>query len=366
MSTSSFMPGKKLCEQFYEQAVRPILIQHFPELRHAAALIGAGSEVLGFDDELSTDHDWGPRVLLFVDEENQQYSEQIIQVLAQNLPYEFQGYSTHWTKPDQNDNGTQALQSITKGPINHRVTVQTVRGFIQGYLGFDIEQALEPADWLTFSEQRLLTLTRGAVYHDEVGLQKQRSRFAYYPRDVWLYLLAAGWSRIGEDEHLMGRAGMVGDEVGSAIIGSRLVRDIMRLCFLMEKTYAPYPKWFGSAFKQLPGAQELWPVLEGALHADTWQTREQFLVQAYEHLAIRHNALKLTRPLPGQVTSFFGRPFQVIELHGFAQALMEQIQDPRVERIAAQSPMGSLDLLSDNTDLVSNPRWRPLVRHLYE
>ncbi len=38
---------------------------------------------------------------------------------------------------------------------------------------------------------------------------------------------------------------MIGDEVGSALIGSRLVRDIMRLCFLMEQTYAPYAKWFG-------------------------------------------------------------------------------------------------------------------------
>ncbi len=360
------MPGKKLCEQFYEQAVRPILIHHFPELRHAAALIGAGSEVLGFDDELSSDHDWGPRVLLFVEEADQQHSEQMIQALAQELPYEFHGYPTNWTKPGLLENGVRALESVTDGPINHRVTVQTIHSFFVEYLGFDIEQALEPADWLTFSEQRLRTVTSGGIYHDEIGLHEVCSHFAYYPRDMWLYLLAAGWSRIGEDEHLMGRAGMVGDEVGSAIIGSRLVRDVMRLCFLMEKTYAPYPKWFGSAFKQLPGAQELWPVLQGALQAGTWQKREQFLVQAYEHLAIRHNALKLTRPLPEQVTSFFGRPFQVIELHGFAQALMEQIQDPRVERIAAQSPMGSLDLLSDNTDLVSNPRWRPLVRHLYE
>jgi hypothetical protein len=366
MSASSFIPGIKLCELFYGEAVQPILGRHFPELKHAAALIGDGSEVLGFDDELSTDHDWGPRVMLFVREEDQQFSEQIIQALAQELPYEFHGYPTHWTDPDMNDNGTQALQSVQAGPVNHRVTAQTIHDFILEHLGFDIRQDLEPADWLTFSEQRLLTLTSGGIYHDEVGLEEQLSRFAYYPRDVWLYLLAAGWSRIGEDEHLMGRAGMVGDEVGSAIIGARLVRDIMRLCFLMEKTYAPYPKWFGTAFKRLPGARELWPVLQGALCADHWQQREGFLVKAYEQLAIRHNALNLTRPFPEQTISFFGRPFQVMELHGFSGALMEQIEDPRVKRIAAQSPMGSLDLLSDNTNLVSNPRWRRLIRHLYE
>jgi hypothetical protein len=35
----------------------------------------------------------------------------------------------------------------------------------------------------------------------------------------------------------MGRAGYVGDELGAALIGSRLVRDMMRLCFLMERQY---------------------------------------------------------------------------------------------------------------------------------
>ena len=366
MSTSPFIPGKKLCGQFYEEAVRPILINRFPQLKHAAALIGDGSEVLGFDDELSTDHDWGPRVLLFVEEADQQLAEQIIYTLAQELPYEFHGYPTHWTDPDANDNGTQLLELVTNGPIHHRVTVQTIRSFIMEHLGFDIRQELEPTDWLTFSEQRLLTFTRGAVYHDEVRLEEHRSRFAYYPRDVWLYLLAAGWARIGEDEHLMGRAGMVGDEVGSAIIGARLVRDIMRLWFLMEKTYAPYPKWFGTAFKRLPGAQELWPVLQGALQVDNWQQRERFLVKAYEQLAIRHNALKLTRPFPEQTISFFGRPFQVMELHGFSEALIEQIEDPHVKHIAATAPRGSLDLLSDNTNLVSDPRWRPRIRQLYD
>lgn len=361
---TSFLPGRKLCEQFYREAVQPILSSHFPALKHSAALIGAGSEVLGFDDDLSTDHHWGPRVMLFVEEESLVHAEQMKRVLSENLPYEFHGYPTSFGPQD--NNGVQILESITSGPVNHRVTIQTIRGFFMDTLHFDMEQPLEPADWLSFSEQQLLSISGGAIYHDEVGLARACARFAYYPHDVWLYLLAAAWSRIGEEEHLMGRAGMVGDEVGSALIAGRLVRDIMRLCFLMEKTYAPYPKWFGSAFKRLPAAETLWPTLQGALCAETWQQREGYLVKAYEHLAGRHNALGLTEPLPGQAVTFFGRPFQVIALHGFADALVERIEDPLVRDIAAGPLIGSLDLFSDNTALLSNPLWRPRIRRFYE
>ena len=71
----------------------------------------------------------------------------------------------------------------------------------------------------------------------------------------------------------MPRAGFTGDELGSAIIGSRLVRDVMSLCFLMERRYAPYPKWFGAGFKQLACFEHLSTVLWRAQQAATWPER---------------------------------------------------------------------------------------------
>ena len=65
-----FVPGVRLAGEFYAEAVRPLLEAEFPGLAYAAALIGAGSEVLGFDTERSTDHDWGPRLLVFLDDED--------------------------------------------------------------------------------------------------------------------------------------------------------------------------------------------------------------------------------------------------------------------------------------------------------
>jgi hypothetical protein len=363
-----FIPGRRLTRAFYLDAVKPVLNANLPDLQFSAALIGSGSEVLGFDTEMSTDHHWGPRVMLFLREADYSNFHKVIdEALRHELPLRFQGYSTNFTPPDPADNSVQLLQDVDNGPINHRVEILTIRGFFLSYLNFDIEEFIEAADWLTFPEQKLLTIIAGEVYHDGVGLQPVRSKFSYYPYDVWLYLLASGWNRIGQEEHLMGRAGMVGDEIGSAIIGARLVRDAMRLCFLMEKQYAPYAKWFGTAFLRLRCAKDLSPTLTKVLSAETWQEREKHLATAYEYIAKMHNQLGITEALPSKVTNFFGRPFQVIHTGGgFAGAISSRIKDPAVKRIADRKLIGSVDQFSDSTDITSDPQWRLTLRRLYE
>jgi hypothetical protein len=365
---SDFIPGLRLSRSFYLEAVKPVLDANFPDLQFSAALIGSGSEVLGFDTEMSTDHHWGPRVMLFLRETDYQHHHQAIhETLRNELPTRFRGYSTNFTEPNPADNNVQLLQEVDHGPINHRVEIFTIRSFFRAELDFDMEESIEPADWLTFPSQKLRSIIAGTVYHDGIGLQSVRDRFTYYPPDVWLYLLASGWNRIGQEEHLMGRAGMVDDEIGSAIIGSRLVRDVMRLCFLMEKQYAPYAKWFGKAFNELKCAEELSPILRRVLLAEAWQEREKYLAAAFECIAEMHNRLRITETLPAKVSKFFGRPFLVINVNaGFADAIRARITDPAVQRIAARKLIGSIDQISDNTDLLSDPRWRSTLRRLYE
>ena len=95
-----FVPGLRLNERFYAETVRPILAEAFPDLRYSAALIGYGSDVLGYDTPRSTDHEWGPRLLLFVgDEAHDALTGAIETLLSQRLPPEFLGFSTHFSPP---------------------------------------------------------------------------------------------------------------------------------------------------------------------------------------------------------------------------------------------------------------------------
>lgn len=271
--------------------------------------------------------------------------------MAEQLPRRFYGYPTHSAyAPDEPD--TLLMAEADDGPIRHRVFVTTARRFVLRHLSFDLTTSLSAVDWLTFPSQNLLSITGGAVHHDGPGeVTAMRERFAYYPRDVWLYLLAAGWGRIGQEEPFVGRAGSIGDELGSAVIGSRLVRDVMSLGFLLERRYAPYAKWFSSAFRQLGCAHDLTPALWRVQQAATWREREAALGEAYAYLARKQNALGMMGAISESVSPFFRRPYRVIHGERIAKIILAAVRDSQVQRIAQGPLIGSVDQLSDSTDL---------------
>ncbi len=174
----------------------------------------------------------------------------------------------------------------------------------------------------------------------------------WYPRDVWLWLLAAQWRRLDQEEPFVGRTAEVGDELGSRVLAARLARDVMRLCFLLERRYAPYPKWFGTAFLELDAAQEVQPALERAIAATDFPSREEALVDAYEAVARRHNALGLTEEIEPTVRLFHARPFRVIGSGRFADACLAQVED---EWLRSLPLVGAIDQWSDSTDVLSDP-----------
>ncbi|MEA2573321.1 MAG: hypothetical protein QOH93_619 [Chloroflexia bacterium] len=360
----TFIPGLQLSEAFYTEAVRPILDADFPNLEHAAALIGWGSDVLGYDTTISTDHHWGPRLLLFLPEAEFEANKAAVnEALSNKLPYTFRGYSTNFGTPDHI--GVRLLKEVSSGPVQHMVEIFAVGAFFRWYLGYDPLKELRPADWLTFSEHRLLGSTSGKVFHDGLGeLTEARERIAYYPDDVWLYMLASQWAKIAQEEAFVGRTGDVGDERGSRVIAARLVQYLMRFCFLMERKYAPYPKWFGTGFSRLRCAGTIGPSLDGVLAASSWREREEHMSEAYRSVARMHNDLAITGPLDAEVTNYYGRPYKVIFAERFVEAIRRAITS---EEVKALSPnLGSATQFVDSTDLLENTEVRLRLRAVYE
>ena len=72
-----------------------------------------------------------------------------------------------------------------------------------------------------------------------------------------------------------------------------------------------------------------------------------------------HNALRITAPLPAEVSPFYSRPLLVIHAEQFAAAIHEAITDPEVLKFPPG--LGSVDQYVDSTDALNYPqRFKPL------
>ena len=343
----AFCGGLDLSEHYWRDCVAPAMALRFPGLAYGAALIGDGSEVLGYDTALSADHSWGPRLFLFLREEDMGLAETVRASMARELPAEYAGLPTDFHCAPFEAAGI---------PVHPRgVAVTSVRLFCRRMLGADPLAELHSRDWLTMPEHRLLGVTAGRVFQYATGeLAAARQTLRQYPKDVWLYLMAARWARIGEERAFLGRCGDVGDDLGSRVVAARLAKEVMGLCFLMERAYAPYAKWFGTAFARLACAPAVQPALQEALSAAHWRQREAAINAAYEAVARLHNSLGVTEPLEDVIGRYYTRPYRVVDSDRFCDALLGAIQDPWLKGL--RYPLGSVNQFLDQTNLLCDPQ----------
>jgi hypothetical protein len=266
------------------------------------------------------------------------------------LPEEFRGWPTRF--------GWDAV------PESHHVTVTVLGDWLHDRLGFDPRHRISTESWLVTPQQILLEVTRGAVFHDDSGeLTAAREALAWYPDEVWYWLLACQWRRIDEEEPFMGRTAEAGDELGSRVLASRLVRDVIRLCFLQERRYAPYSKWLGSAFRDLEAHETLRGPLLDLLVARDYKTREALHVAVVEALAARHNALGATLPVDESVGLLPRAAYRVLGSGRFVDACLARVSDPWLRSLPLT---GGIDQFVDSTDVLSNTEAFPKVASLFE
>lgn len=150
-----FVPGIELSGAFYEDVVTGLVA----DVPHGAALLGTGSDVLGFDTARSTDHHWGPRLQVFVAASQ---VEDVRSTIGRGLPDEFQGWPTRYGWDDV--------------PVTHHVEVATLGEWLFERVGFDPREGVNTLQWLTTPQQILLEVTSGAVVTTRTASSKPFER----------------------------------------------------------------------------------------------------------------------------------------------------------------------------------------------
>jgi Domain of unknown function (DUF4037) len=347
--TDRDLRGAELARSFFSGVVEPLLDRALPGLAYAAARLGSGSDVLGLDDEMSRDHDWGCRLTLLVDEDDRDQVPRISRLLDEELPERHEGHPVRF--------------QLTWAPsVSHQVEVATVGGFAASRLGVDPTGGLSVLDWLSVTGQSVLEVTAGPVFTDRTrALAAVRTLLAWYPPDVERYVLAAGWQRLCQLMPMVGRTAEAGDELGSRLLSAKLADDLIGLAFALSRRWAPYAKWRGTVFRSLSIAAELGPLLDDAVAAPGWRERENALADACEALLLTQR--ESFEPAPeSAVIPFFDRPYRTVD-QAVPRGLLAGLTDPDVARLPPI--VGSIEQWADSTDVLSSPGRRAQLPSVY-
>lgn len=362
-----FIKGLELNEGYYQDVVKPLIEGHYPNTPYSAALIGHCSDVLGFDTWKSMDHVWGPRLQIFLRQEDYQDIQPALDNLfREELPLTYRGFPTNYM-PGSEGVKCMYMAFCDGPPINHFIEIETVKRFFNRDISWDPEKKPTLEEWLTFPEQALVELTRGRVFHDGTGdLTRARECLSYYPDEVWLIKMYMLWHGISEEQAFVGRCHDVADSIGEHLILNRIVNKLMKLCFHLERTYYPYSKWFGTAFKRLRCAAQLVPLFEQALvspcarRGKDYEERIDALARGAVMVAEMHNGLGLTKPVVPSVINYYNRNYRGLDAEPFARALEEALKNGILQKYDAR--ILSAGFLADDSNFYGGAHTLALIR----
>lgn len=243
------MNGLELSEKYYEAHGRQMLETQFPQIidQTAVGLVGQGSECLGFDDEISMDHDYGPSFCIWLPREvYNKYGKQI-QAAYDALPQEFMGYAG------------RVVEEQGQG----RVGVLCLEDFYREILGRETVPVTNQ-EWLDVQEENLATATNGKIFNDWLGqfTKIRENLMKYYPREVWMRRLVQSMAKAAQaGQYNYARAMKRGERITAEIALTEFIKESMRIVYLLNKKYAPYDKWMHRGIKDLAVGAEIGDML---------------------------------------------------------------------------------------------------------
>jgi hypothetical protein len=243
------MKGLAIARDFFLSWGHPFLTAQFPDLacRVAAGRI-LGSDVLGGDDEISRDHDWGPQFDLFLSAgDHADFGEELSRAMNSAAPNPWKGYRL-------------------AGAGDKSVRVESIPAWFRKYLKLG-QLPLAAAQWPRgLGEESILYFLRhGEIWLDGGGeLAEWRSALHEYPEEILCQRLAEECFRIWQhgEYNFVQRMAPRRDPIAIAVCLGEFVTGVMRIVLLMSRDFTPYWKWLAFEFRRRPEAQPYVRMLE--------------------------------------------------------------------------------------------------------
>lgn len=251
--------GLALSRAFFEATVDELLSDGYEGLRDhmAAGLVGAGSECLGFDDEASRDHDWGPGYCVWLDPTDWNKAGKALEERYRAIASRgFAGFPPR-------DNSSERMGE-------RRVGVFPVDGFYVWLLGTPgLPSTVD--EWRRIPDRALATATNGEVFLDTSGrfTRVRRRLLAYYPDDLRLKLIAHDCLIAAQaGQYNFGRQARRGEDLAALSCLARFSEAATHAAYALSRRYAPFYKWASHGLVALgPVGHGVREALEAALAA---------------------------------------------------------------------------------------------------
>lgn len=196
--------------------------------RAAVGLVGPGSECLGFDDDISQDHDFGPGFCVWLPRDLFAAYGAELQRRYDALPASYGGYRRQVTEL-----------------AGKRVGVFETESFYRGFTG--LERPPQTAkEWLAIPEQFLAVATSGEVFCDPSGeFSAVRNTYLhFYPDEIVRKKFAANCAVMAQaGQYNLPRCLERNDAVAASSARSEFLTAALAAMHLLHRVYMPFYKW---------------------------------------------------------------------------------------------------------------------------
>lgn len=243
MNTSNNKSNKwknnlELSRKFYEEHGKNMIHKLFPEYesRIAVGMVGEGSDCYGFDDVISTDHDYAIGFCMWLTKEDMDAIGSELQEAYEKLILEHSESDSKNTRLDIR-RGVFELEEFY-GHKNETICEQEK----------DVSNDSDINGVYAYCAQdyKLSQMVNGKVFRDDLGLftEKRNELLKYYPEDLWRRKLANylhEFSQYGQSNYarMMARQ----DYLTANLCISKAIESAMDIAYVLIKEYAPYYKW---------------------------------------------------------------------------------------------------------------------------